>query len=114
MQQYQTISKFHYKQQSYGPEPNLFQCCPVTLKVATGSLCTTDQLFHTMSKFHHKQQSYGLEKNLLQGRSVTLTEATKILRATRRLVMMIICAKLLYAPPTFLGQFGHKIIQCNT
>ena len=37
-QLYQTKSKFHRKQQSYGPETNLLQGCPVTLNVATGLL----------------------------------------------------------------------------
>ena len=37
-QLYQTKSKFHRKQQSYGQETNLLQGCPVTLNVATGLL----------------------------------------------------------------------------
>ena len=35
---------------------------PVTLKVATGIMRATDQLYQTISKFHHKQ-SYGPETN---------------------------------------------------
>ena len=50
----------------------------LTLKVATGILRATDQLYQTLSKFHHKQQSYGSKTNLLQGRPVTLTVATGI------------------------------------
>ena len=38
-QLYQTISKFHHKQKSYGPETNLLQGRPVTSTVATGMLC---------------------------------------------------------------------------
>ena len=65
----------------------------MTMKVATGILAATDQLYQTIPKFHHKQQSYGLERNLLQGRHVTMTVATGILLKTHCLVLTIICAK---------------------
>ena len=79
---YQTISKFHHKQQSYGLETNFLQ---VTLTVATRILrtsCYDDQLYQTIFKFHHKQQSYVPDTNLLQGCPATLMVVTGILRAT--------------------------------
>ena len=53
----------------------------------------TDQLYQTISKFHHKQLSYSPV-------TFTFNVATRILRATRRLVMTIICAKQYFNPTT--------------
>ena len=72
----------------------------LTLKKVSRILGATDQFYQTISKFNGP--SYGLETNLLQCQPVTLTlkVATGIVRATRQLIMTIICAKQYFNPIT--------------
>ena len=65
-QLYQTISKFHHKQQSYGPEVNMLQGYPVTLMVATRIVRMTRRLVMTImpNNILIQQQSYGPETNV--------------------------------------------------
>jgi len=74
-----------------------------------------DHFCEIFSKSDFKLQCYGPNTNLLQGGAVTLTfkVATQMLRATRRLNMVIISVKYFLNPTSNNNVMGRTQIYCK-